>query len=93
MRPWEELRYVVKHYLIGDYDTNTFSDIYYEIYVHKMYHYQFTEAEKVALDKLLTVSSRYSPYLEDRKTGIYFTEEEVRKQAKVVNELISKSEK
>ena len=92
MKPWEELRYVIQHYLLGKYDTDTFSDVYYDIYVHKMYGYKLKNIDKDVLDKLLNVSSRYSPYREDRKTGIYFSEQEVKKQAAIVYQSLWQSE-
>ncbi len=50
MKPWEELRYVIQHYLLGKYDTDTFSDVYYDIYVHKMYGYKLKNTDKDVLD-------------------------------------------
>ncbi|BCJ93588.1 hypothetical protein acsn021_11570 [Anaerocolumna cellulosilytica] len=84
-----KLYYLIEHYLLGDYDTETFCE-------------EFTDSINLELDdtvnnfklrlfkELSEITCRFSPYEEELKLGnVYFNENQVRSKVIEINAKLS----
>ena len=83
----EQLYYLIKHVKLGDYDINTFSDLFTNLVNLEMWKEELSDKEKAAFNELNKYTSRFSPYEEDLKLpNVFFNEETVREQIDAVIE-------
>ena len=79
----QQLYYLIEHYMLGDYDTQTYSDEFSTIYSRADYDEMedCTEEEKKLFAEIENIAKRVSCYKDDlhRNPGIYFTECDIRK--------------
>ena len=79
----EQLYYLIEHYMLGDYDTQTYSDEFSEIYCHSDISdiEQLPSEEQKLFAEIEVIASRVSCYREDLMSspGVYFTECDIRK--------------
>lgn len=80
----EQILYAIKGALNGDYDVNTFCDVFIELLYHTDSRKELSDYEFYCLNKLGEVAARYSPLQSDREKypGTYFNEEDVLKAVK-----------
>lgn len=89
----QQLYYLIEHYMLGDYDTQTFSDEFSLIYSRvdaKDEEVLFSAEERCLFRELSDIAERVSCYREDlqKHPGVYFTECDVRKKTiEVCNKL------
>ncbi len=80
----EKLYYLIKSYLLGQYDTNTFSSLFTNTFNLEVEGKELNEFEEEAFEELLRVTCRFSPYEEDSKLpNVYFNEQQVKTKAEV----------
>ena len=83
----EQLYYLIRHAKLGDYDINTFSDMFTNLVNLEMWKEEFTEKEKITFDELNVYTSRFSPYEEDLKLpNVFYDEKTVREQIDIAIE-------
>ena len=80
----EQLYYLIEHYMLGDYDTHTFSDEFSLIYSRvdaKDEETLFSTEERRLFKEFSNIAERVSCYREDlqKHPGVYFTECDVRR--------------
>lgn len=63
----EQLYYLIKHVKLGDYDINTFCDMFTNLVNLEMWKEDFTEKETAVFNELNKYTSRFSPFEEDLK--------------------------
>ena len=61
----EKLLYLITHYKSGDYSTDDFCSLYTNTFNHETDDSDFTDEEWEHFEKLMRITSRYSPYVED----------------------------
>ena len=76
----EQLYYLIKHVKLGNYDINTFCDMFTNLVNLEMWKEDFTEKEKEVFRELNKYTSRFSPYEEDLKLPNVFYDEKVVKE-------------
>lgn len=77
----EQLYYLIKHVKLGNYDINTFCDMFTELVNHEMWKEQFTEQETKIFNELNKYTSRFSPYEEDLKLpNVFYDEKTIKEQ-------------
>ena len=82
LNPKEQLMYLLEHYYIGNYDTETFADEFHRIYHFEVDDKDLSAKEKNALSELSTIVARFSPFEEDLKIpNMYFSEKDVKEKA------------
>ena len=78
-----KLYYLIEQYMIGEYDTQTYSDEFATIYCHANPDEanELTEEEERLFGEIANIAKRVSCYREDlqKHPGVYFTECDVRK--------------
>lgn len=80
----EQLYYLLKHVKSGDYDINTFSDLFTELVNLEMWKEDFTETETEVFKELNTYTCRFSPYEEDlRIPNAFYDEDTIKKQVDI----------
>lgn len=78
MEAKEKLIYLVKEYIKGKYDTNTFCDQFTLIYDIETDYELLTEQENELFSQITQYTSRYSQYEEDlRIPNMYYNEKNV----------------
>ena len=83
----EQLYYLIKHVKSGDYDINTFCDMFTNLVNLEMWKEEFTEEEKAAFNELNKYTSRFSPYEEDLKLpNVFYDEKTLKEQIDVIVE-------
>lgn len=79
----EQLYYLIEHYMLGDYDTQTYSDEFSHLYCHSDIDEieQLNEQEQMLFSEIETIASRVSCYKDDimKHPGVYFTECDIRR--------------
>jgi hypothetical protein len=79
MSPKEKVYYLIKEYKKGNYSTNIFCDEITNVYNLELDHESLNEVEKKYLKELISVTSRFSPYIEDLKIpNVFFNENQVK---------------
>ena len=75
----KRLYWLIKQYLSGKMDSNTFCDEYYYCYDLELDHESLSETERKVFKELSFVSGRFSPYKGDieQYPGVYFTSTEL----------------
>ncbi len=71
----EQLYYLIRHVKLGDYDINTFCDLFTDLVNLEMWKEAFAEEEKAIFGELNKYTSRFSPYEEDLKLPNVFYDE------------------
>ena len=85
MNPREKIIYLLKHYYMGEYDTNTFVDEFFRIYNFETKEYMFSKEENIALKELSEFVDRFSQFECDLKfPNMFFNEDQVNKKANEV---------
>lgn len=83
----EQLYYLIRHVKLGDYDINTFCDMFTNLVNLEMWKEDFTEKENMAFNELNKYTSRFSPYEEDLKLpNVFYDEKTVKEQIDVIVE-------
>ena len=83
----EQLYYLIRHGKLGDYDINTFCELFTNLVNLEMWKEDFTEKEKSIFDELNKYTSRFSPYEEDLKIpNVFYDEITVKEQIDVAIE-------
>ena len=81
----EKLIYLVKEYIKGNYDTNTFCDQFTLVYDIETDYEVLTEQENVLFSQITQYTSRFSQYEEDLKIpNMYYNEKDVSDKVKEV---------
>lgn len=77
----EELYYLIEHYMLGDYDTQTYSDEFAGIYWGESEDDSIMDNEESLFREIGEIASRVSCYKDDieRNPGVYFTECDIRR--------------
>jgi hypothetical protein len=80
----EQLYYLIEHYMLGDYDTQTYSDQFADIFFLSdvdTKESQLTEEEYGLFREVADIAKRVSCYQEDmmKHPGVYFTECDIRR--------------
>ena len=76
----EQLYYLLKYVKLGDYDINSFCDLYTNLVNLEMWKEDFTEKETAVFHELNKYTSRFSPYEEDLKLPNVFCDEKTVKE-------------
>lgn len=77
----EQLYYLVKHVKLGNYDINTFCDMFTNLVNLEMWKEEFTEKETAVFNELNKYTSRFSPYEEDLKLpNVFYDEKAIKEQ-------------
>ena len=77
----DQLYYLIKHVKLGDYDINTFCDMFTNLVNLEMWKEEFTEKETAVFNELNKYTSRFSPFEEDLKLpNVFYDEKEIKKQ-------------
>jgi hypothetical protein len=63
----EKIKYLISEYNDGNYTTNDFCDLYTNIFNFEIVKDDYTEEMYTKLQKLMQITSRYSPFEEDQK--------------------------
>ncbi len=78
----QQLYYLIKQYMLGKYDTQTFADQFGLIYFHADDYTELSDIEDREFMELATIADRTSCYVEDLKNSppnVYFTADDLRK--------------
>ena len=77
----EQLYYLIKHVKLGDYDINTFCDMFTNLVNLEMWKEEFTEKETAVFNELNKYTSRFSPFEEDLKLpNVFYDEKAIKEQ-------------
>ncbi|MBE7023679.1 MAG: hypothetical protein E7412_04340 [Ruminococcaceae bacterium] len=77
----EQLYYLIKHVKLGNYDINTFCDMFTNLVNLEMWKEEFSEKETAVFNELNKYTSRFSPFEEDLKLpNVFYDEKEIKKQ-------------
>ena len=77
----EQLYYLIKHVKLGDYDINTFCDMFTNLVNLEMWKEEFTEKETIVFNELNKYTSRFSPFEEDLKLpNVFYDEKAIKEQ-------------
>ena len=77
----EQLYYLIKHVKLGNYDINTFCDMFTNLVNLEMCKEEFSEKETAVFNELNKYTSRFSPFEEDLKLpNVFYDEIEIKKQ-------------
>ena len=80
----EKLYYLIKHVKLGDYDINTFSDLFTNVYNLEVDKSQLNEKENVVFAELEKHTCRFSPFIEDLKIpNAFYDENTIKKQVDI----------
>ena len=84
MNTKEQLYYLIKHFQTGEYDINTFCDLFTTIYDIELDKSDLSETELKAFGTLEKYSCRFSPFEEDFKQcpNAFYDENTIKKQIK-----------
>jgi len=86
----EQLYYLIKHVKLGDYDINTFCDMFTDLVNLEMWKEDFSEKEKKAFNELNKYTSRFTPYEEDLKLpNVFYDEKTIKEQIDIVIDKLS----
>lgn len=78
----EKLYYLIREFLAGNYDTNSFCDQFTVEYDIETDYQALTELENTVFGELCRVTSRYSPFEEDLMIpNVFANEQEVKDKA------------
>ncbi len=78
----EQLYYLIREYIKGNYDTNTFCEQFSLIYDMEVDDDDLNEIERTLFSNLSRIAYRFSPYEEDLAIpNMYYTEQEVKVEA------------
>ena len=78
----EKLYYLLREYLVLNYDTNSFCDQFTVVYDIEIDYATLTEPENNIFSELCRVTSRFSPFKEDLEIpNAFANEQEVRNKA------------
>lgn len=89
MTPKEKLYYLLNRYLIGEYNTNIFCDLFTDTFNLERDD-SLNKTEEQLFGELMRTTSRFSPYEEDLKIPNAFSDEqEVQEKAKEIAEKLS----
>ncbi len=92
MTPKEKLYYLLKEFLYGKYDANTFSDQFTTIYDTEVDYDTLSEIEMKLFGELCEITARFSSYEEDLKIpNAYFNEQQVKTKAEEVYKQLMQS--
>ena len=88
----EKLHYLLKHFKLGEYDINTFCDMFTNLVNLEMWKEDFTEKEKEVFHELNKYTSRFSPYEEDLKLpNVFYDEKAVKEQIDIAIKMLEVS--
>lgn len=77
----EQLYYLIKHVKLGNYDINTFCNMFTNLVNLEMWKEEFSEKETAVFNELNKYTSRFSPFEEDLKLpNVFYDEKEIKKQ-------------
>ena len=77
----EQLYYLIKHVKLGNYDINTFCDMFTNLVNLEMWKEEFTEKETAVFNELNKYTSRFSPFEEDLKLpNVFYDEKAIKDQ-------------
>ena len=77
----EQLYYLIKHVKLGNYDINTFCDMFTNLVNLEMWKEEFTEKETAVFNELNKYTSRFSPFEEDLKLpNVFYDEKAIKEQ-------------
>ena len=81
----EQLYYLIKHFQTGEYDTNTFCDLFTTIYNVELDKSELSETELKAFGTLEKYTCRFSPFEEDFKLcpNAFYDENTIKKQIEI----------
>jgi len=77
----EQLYYLIKHVKLGNYDINTFCDMFTNLVNLEMWKEEFSEKETAVFNELNKYTSRFSPFEEDLKLpNVFYDEKAIKEQ-------------